>query len=82
MLHSNCFITGMIDANMVLLSFFNRFSKDLCVMIGHEPSWYWKILWAFISPILIISLFVFYITDYIRAGIFQYQAWDATEVFY
>ncbi|KAM3820808.1 sodium- and chloride-dependent transporter XTRP3 isoform 2-T2 [Vipera latastei] len=56
-----------------------RFSKDLCVMIGHEPSWYWKILWAFISPILIISLFVFYITDYIRAGIFQYQAWDATE---
>ncbi|XP_039192075.1 sodium- and chloride-dependent transporter XTRP3 isoform X4 [Crotalus tigris] len=56
-----------------------RFSKDLCVMIGHEPSWYWKILWAFISPILIISLFVFYITDYIRTGISQYQAWDATE---
>ncbi|XP_026573626.1 sodium- and chloride-dependent transporter XTRP3 isoform X1 [Pseudonaja textilis] len=56
-----------------------RFSKDLCVMIGHEPSWYWKVLWAFISPILIISLFVFYITDYIRTGISQYQAWDATE---
>uniref|UniRef100_A0A670ZBN6 Transporter n=1 Tax=Pseudonaja textilis TaxID=8673 RepID=A0A670ZBN6_PSETE len=48
-----------------------RFSKDLCVMIGHEPSWYWKVLWAFISPILIISLFVFYITDYIRTGISQ-----------
>ncbi|XP_007437918.1 sodium- and chloride-dependent transporter XTRP3 [Python bivittatus] len=56
-----------------------RFSKDLCMMIGHEPSWYWKILWAFISPILIVSLFIFYITDYIRTGIFQYQAWDATE---
>ncbi|XP_058037648.1 sodium- and chloride-dependent transporter XTRP3 isoform X3 [Ahaetulla prasina] len=56
-----------------------RFSKDLCVMIGHEPSWYWKVLWAFISPILIISLFVFYITDYIRTGISQYQAWNATE---
>ncbi|XP_063160084.1 sodium- and chloride-dependent transporter XTRP3 isoform X2 [Candoia aspera] len=56
-----------------------RFSKDLYMMIGHEPSWYWKVLWAFISPILIVSLFIFYITDYISTGIFQYQAWDATE---
>lgn len=62
------------------VSFFPRFQKVLRVMIGHEPSWYWKIMWAFASPVLIVSLFVFYITDYIRTGTLQYQAWDATEV--
>ncbi|KAJ7322583.1 hypothetical protein JRQ81_018870 [Phrynocephalus forsythii] len=56
-----------------------RFQKVLGAMTGHEPSWYWKIMWAFVSPVLIVSLFIFYITDYIRAGTLQYQAWDATE---
>ncbi|XP_078233492.1 sodium- and chloride-dependent transporter XTRP3 isoform X3 [Pogona vitticeps] len=56
-----------------------RFQKVLGVMIGHEPSWYWRIMWAFASPVLIVSLFIFYITDYIRTGTLQYQAWDATE---
>ncbi|XP_067417836.1 sodium- and chloride-dependent transporter XTRP3 isoform X2 [Emydura macquarii macquarii] len=56
-----------------------RFEKDLHLMIGHKPNWYWKIMWAFASPVLIISLFIFYLTDYIRSGTLQYQAWDATE---
>nr|XP_033786068.1 sodium- and chloride-dependent transporter XTRP3 [Geotrypetes seraphini] len=56
-----------------------RFEKDLQLMIGHKPSWYWKIMWACISPLLIISLFIFYITDYIITGTLQYQAWDASE---
>lgn len=49
-------------------------------MIGHKPNWYWKIMWAFASPLLIISLFLFYLTDYILTGTLQYQAWDATQV--
>uniref|UniRef100_A0A803TIC4 Transporter n=1 Tax=Anolis carolinensis TaxID=28377 RepID=A0A803TIC4_ANOCA len=56
-----------------------RFQKALGAMIGHEPSWYWKIMWAFVSPVLIVSLFIFYLTDYIRTGTLRYQAWDATE---
>ncbi|XP_078544289.1 sodium- and chloride-dependent transporter XTRP3 isoform X2 [Lissotriton helveticus] len=56
-----------------------RFEKDLQAMIGHKPSWYWKIMWCFTSPLVIISLFIFYITDYIRKGTLQYHAWDATE---
>ncbi|XP_006262015.1 sodium- and chloride-dependent transporter XTRP3 [Alligator mississippiensis] len=56
-----------------------RFEKDLHLMIGHKLSWYWKIMWAFASPLLIISLFIFYITDYILTGTLQYQAWDATQ---
>ncbi|XP_059339356.1 sodium- and chloride-dependent transporter XTRP3 isoform X3 [Ammospiza nelsoni] len=56
-----------------------RFEKDLYTMIGRKPNWYWKIMWAFVSPLLIISLFIFYITDYILTGTLQYQAWDATQ---
>lgn len=37
-------------------------------------------MWAFVSPLLIISLFVFYLSDYILTGTLQYQAWDATQV--
>ncbi|XP_059704343.1 sodium- and chloride-dependent transporter XTRP3 isoform X2 [Haemorhous mexicanus] len=56
-----------------------RFEKDLYTMIGRKPNWYWKIMWAFVSPLLIISLFIFYLTDYILTGTLQYQAWDATQ---
>ncbi|XP_053571764.1 sodium- and chloride-dependent transporter XTRP3 [Bombina bombina] len=56
-----------------------RFENDIQMMIGHKPSWYWKIMWAFASPLLIISLFIFYITDYIMAGTLQYKAWDASK---
>ncbi|XP_039930265.1 sodium- and chloride-dependent transporter XTRP3 isoform X2 [Hirundo rustica] len=56
-----------------------RFEKDLYTMIGRKPNWYWKIMWAFVSPLLIISLFIFYLTDYIVTGTLQYQAWDATQ---
>ncbi|XP_035405605.1 sodium- and chloride-dependent transporter XTRP3 isoform X3 [Cygnus atratus] len=56
-----------------------RFEKDLHMMIGRKLNWYWKVMWAFASPLLIISLFIFYLTDYILTGTLQYQAWDATQ---
>ncbi|XP_009570046.2 sodium- and chloride-dependent transporter XTRP3 [Cuculus canorus] len=56
-----------------------RFEKDLHTMIGRKPNWYWKVMWAFASPLLIVSLFIFYLTDYILTGTLQYQAWDATQ---
>lgn len=48
-------------------------------MTGYTLNWYWKIMWAFVSPLLIISLFIFYLSDIIT-GKLQYQAWDATQV--
>ncbi|XP_062395188.1 sodium- and chloride-dependent transporter XTRP3-like [Sardina pilchardus] len=53
-----------------------RFEKDIEDMLGHRPNWYWKIMWAVVSPVLLISLFIFYIVDYIRGGTPTYQAWD------
>lgn len=51
-------------------------------MLGHRPNWYWKIMWAVVSPVLLISLFIFYIVDYIRGGTPTYQAWNPDLVRY
>nr|XP_020842986.1 sodium- and chloride-dependent transporter XTRP3 isoform X2 [Phascolarctos cinereus] len=58
-----------------------RFENDLQVMTGCKLNWYWKIMWAFVSPLLIISLFIFYLMDYILTGNLKYQAWDATQFY-
>ncbi|KAK3515762.1 hypothetical protein QTP70_030469 [Hemibagrus guttatus] len=55
-----------------------RFEKDIEDMLGHRPNWYWKIMWVFVSPLLLISLFIFYIINYIQGGTPTYQAWDKT----
>lgn len=65
-----------------MCTFLSRFEKDLHVMTGHKTNWYWRIMWAFASPVLIVSLFIFYISDYISTGTLQYQAWDVTQVCY
>ncbi|XP_004760875.1 sodium- and chloride-dependent transporter XTRP3 [Mustela nigripes] len=54
-----------------------RFESDLEAMTGRGLNWYWKAMWAGVSPLLIVSLFVFYLSDYILTGTLQYQAWDA-----
>ncbi|XP_059966837.1 sodium- and chloride-dependent transporter XTRP3 isoform X3 [Mesoplodon densirostris] len=56
-----------------------RFESDLKAMTGHALNWYWKAMWGGVSPLLIISLFVFYLSDYIVTGTLQYQAWDASQ---
>ncbi|XP_007949926.1 sodium- and chloride-dependent transporter XTRP3 [Orycteropus afer afer] len=56
-----------------------RFESDLQSMTGRSLNWYWKIMWAGVSPLLIISLFIFYLSDYILTGTLQYQAWDASQ---
>lgn len=58
----------------------NRFESDLKAMTGHALNWYWKAMWGGVSPLLIISLFVFYLSDYVITGTLQYQAWDASQV--
>lgn len=49
-------------------------------MTGRPLNWYWKTMWVFVSPLIIIGLFIFYLSDYILTGTLQYQAWDATQV--
>lgn len=49
-------------------------------MTGRSLNWYWKAMWAGVSPLLIVSLLIFYLSDYILSGTLQYQAWDAAQV--
>uniref|UniRef100_A0A673TY85 Transporter n=1 Tax=Suricata suricatta TaxID=37032 RepID=A0A673TY85_SURSU len=58
------------------------FESDLKAMTGRTLNWYWKVMWAGVSPLLIISLFVFYLSDYILTGTLQYQAWDASQLLF
>ncbi|KAM8869561.1 sodium- and chloride-dependent transporter XTRP3 [Spinachia spinachia] len=53
-----------------------RFEKDIEDMLGHRPNWYWKIMWAGVSPLLLITLFIVYIVNYIQGGTPTYQAWN------
>uniref|UniRef100_A0A8C7LMM3 Transporter n=1 Tax=Oncorhynchus mykiss TaxID=8022 RepID=A0A8C7LMM3_ONCMY len=53
-----------------------RFEKDVEDMLGHRLNWYWKIMLAGVSPILLIALFIFYIVNYIQGGTPTYQAWN------
>ncbi|KAM9782716.1 sodium- and chloride-dependent transporter XTRP3A [Neosynchiropus ocellatus] len=53
-----------------------RFERDIEDMLGHRPNWYWKIMWAVVSPVLLIALFIFYIVRYIQGGAATYPAWD------
>ncbi|TDH12220.1 hypothetical protein EPR50_G00069740 [Perca flavescens] len=53
-----------------------RFEKDIEDMLGYRPNWYWKITWVLISPLLLITLFIVYIVNYIQGGTPTYQAWN------
>uniref|UniRef100_A0A2K5ELA4 Transporter n=1 Tax=Aotus nancymaae TaxID=37293 RepID=A0A2K5ELA4_AOTNA len=56
-----------------------RFESDLKAMTGQAVSWYWKVMWAGVSPLLIVGLFIFYLSDYILTGTLKYQAWEASQ---
>ena len=37
---------------------FNNVSKDIQLMLGHEPCWFWKLCWGFISPVFLVVVFI------------------------
>ncbi|XP_030639132.1 solute carrier family 6 member 19b [Chanos chanos] len=53
----------------------DRFNDDLKFMIGHKPNIFWQATWRFISPVLMLAIFVFYFATTLTKEIF-YIAWD------
>nr|XP_002127953.1 sodium-dependent proline transporter [Ciona intestinalis] len=41
-----------------------RFNKDMKLMLGHEPNWYYRINWMLISPALLFFISIFSIVNY------------------
>ncbi|XP_039292530.1 sodium-dependent serotonin transporter [Nilaparvata lugens] len=56
----------------------NRFSSDIETMLGHRPGLFWRICWAYISPIFLLVIFVFSLMGYeeMLAGDYVYPSWS------
>ena len=65
-----CFVIGWIYGA-------ERFYRDISLMIGFKPCIWWKILWCFITPALVISIFIFTVVmlQPVTYGSYSYPAW-------
>lgn len=57
----------------------NRFNEDLVFMIGHKPNIFWQATWRFISPLIMLFIFLFYLVTTVSKELF-YIAWDPESV--
>lgn len=53
----------------------DRFNEDLVFMIGHKPNIFWQVTWRFISPLIMLFIFVFYFVTTVSKEL-SYIAWD------
>ncbi|KAJ8297706.1 hypothetical protein KUTeg_024237 [Tegillarca granosa] len=55
----------------------DRFYKDIELMIGYKPSIWWKICWKFITPAMIIFIWLFSVTQLspVTYGKYEYPSW-------
>ncbi|KAG8194818.1 hypothetical protein JTE90_017257 [Oedothorax gibbosus] len=55
-----------------------RLSKNINTMLGFQPSWYLKIGWTVLVPLMTVSIFLFSLLDYkpvVYGGDYQYPWW-------
>ncbi|KAM4688699.1 sodium-dependent neutral amino acid transporter B(0)AT1-like [Discoglossus pictus] len=53
----------------------DRFNNDIKFMIGHKPNLFWQITWRFVSPILMLVIFLFYFVITVSKKL-RYIIWD------
>ena len=44
-------------------------------MVGHKPNIYWQVTWRFISPVIVLVIFLFYLVTKIQEEL-TYLVWD------
>lgn len=54
-----------------------RFNKDIKLMLGFEPSWYFKIAWMFVTPAMICFIILYSGINYspMTLGDYKYPDW-------
>ncbi|XP_072366050.1 sodium-dependent neutral amino acid transporter B(0)AT3-like [Scyliorhinus torazame] len=57
----------------------NKFSDDLEFMTGRRPNLYWHVTWRFISPLLLFSVFLAFVTVQVQHHL-SYEAWNPNYV--
>ncbi|XP_033743262.1 sodium- and chloride-dependent GABA transporter 1-like [Pecten maximus] len=55
----------------------DRFYRDIELMIGYQPSAWWKICWCYITPVLILFIWLFSVTQLrpVTYGDYHYPQW-------
>ncbi|XP_024259762.1 sodium-dependent neutral amino acid transporter B(0)AT1 [Oncorhynchus tshawytscha] len=53
----------------------DRFNKDIEFMIGHKPNLFWQVTWRFVSPLIVLVIFVFYFVTKVSSNV-TYIAWN------
>lgn len=66
---SECFTIGYVYG-------VNKFGEDIEFMIGSKPNMYWKIVWKFVAPFLVLGLLLSTIIKYFLNPV-TYSAYDA-----
>ncbi|KAI7798633.1 sodium-dependent neutral amino acid transporter B(0)AT1-like isoform X2 [Triplophysa rosa] len=57
----------------------DRFNDDIKFMIGHKPNIFWQATWRFISPLVVLVIFLFYFVTTVSKDL-TYIAWDPESV--
>lgn len=55
----------------------DRFYRDIELMIGYQPCSWWKICWCFVTPVLILFIWLFSVTQLspVTYGDYNYPPW-------
>lgn len=55
----------------------DRFYKDIELMIGFKPSMYWKGLWCYVTPVTILFIWFFSVSQLapVTYGEYEYPTW-------
>uniref|UniRef100_A0A8C8G9Z7 Transporter n=1 Tax=Oncorhynchus tshawytscha TaxID=74940 RepID=A0A8C8G9Z7_ONCTS len=59
----------------------DRFNKDIEFMIGHKPNLFWQVTWRFVSPLIVLVIFVFYFVTKVSSNV-TYIAWNPSSVMF
>ncbi|XP_023345013.1 sodium-dependent nutrient amino acid transporter 1-like isoform X2 [Eurytemora carolleeae] len=37
---------------------YNNMAKDIALMVNYQPNWFWKICWAILCPLVLLTIFI------------------------
>ncbi|XP_062385551.1 sodium-dependent neutral amino acid transporter B(0)AT1-like [Sardina pilchardus] len=53
----------------------DRFNDDIEFMIGHRPNIFWRATWMFVSPLIVLAIFIAYFVSKVSEEL-TYTTWD------
>ncbi|XP_065730262.1 sodium-dependent neutral amino acid transporter B(0)AT1 [Phocoena phocoena] len=53
----------------------DRFNRDIAFMIGHKPNIFWQVTWRVVSPLLMLTIFLFFLVISVNEEL-VYSVWN------